>query len=232
MRKLRKRALLLIGLGVMLVPLAITAVAYACTAVSTLSISPGAATAGSTVTVTGKFFGTHNPADATSDGPAQIRLGSLSGPVLATASPSGTDRSFTVQVTIPKSAAAGDTFLAATQQTASGTAVYGTPSRQAFTVSAPATAPPTTFGPVTEPSATPASVPTKCVVPGLKGKSSSAAKDRLTAAHCALGTVTKPKKKPHHKAHHTYRLVVASSAPGAGATRASGTKVNLRLHWV
>jgi hypothetical protein len=219
--------MLLVSLGVVAIPLGAAAVsAYACTAVATLTDSPGAAPAGSAVTVSGSFFGTHNPADATSAGPVLIHLGSLTGPVLATATPSGTDRSFSVQVTIPSDAVAGDTFLAATQQTASGTPVYGTPARQAFTVmAAPAPVPPL-FAPVvfTPP------VPT-CVVPRVKGKSASTAKHMLVAAHCAVGTVTKS-AKPRSKRHHTYKLVVASSGVNAGTTSANGTKVDLRLRWI
>jgi hypothetical protein len=142
----------LVCVGAISVPLVAAALAYGCTSVATLTTSPGAATAGSTVSVTGKFFGTHDgPADAT-NGLAEVRLGSLTGPVLATGSPTGSDKSFTVNVTIPAGTPAGDTFIAATQKTAAGTPVYGTPARQAFKVlasSAPsgggdATAPATT----------------------------------------------------------------------------------------
>ncbi|MDQ6807339.1 MAG: hypothetical protein M3065_20835, partial [Actinomycetota bacterium] len=126
MGKISKRARLLISLGVLAIPLGAAATAYACTSVATLSENPGAAVPGSTVTVTGAFYGTHDAADATTAGPVEIRLGGLSGPVLATASPSGPDRSFSVQVTIPQTAVPGDTFLSATQANADGTPVYGT----------------------------------------------------------------------------------------------------------
>ncbi len=216
MRKFSTRARLLISLGVLAIPLAAAATAYACTSVATLS-NPAAAVAGSTVTVTGAFYGTHDAADATTAGPVELRLGSLNGPVLATASPSGPDRSFSVKVTIPQTAAPGATFLSATQANADGTPVYGTPARQALTVSP---APPPVFGPVVQ-----------CVVPRVAGLTLSAAKSRLAAAHCAAGTVTRPKTKPH-KAQHVFKLVVASAGLSAGSARASGTKVNLRLHWV
>jgi hypothetical protein len=218
--------MLLVSLSVLAVPLGAAAVtAYACTSVATLTDSPGAAAAGSTVTVTGQFYGIHNPADATSAGPVEIRLGSLTGPVLAAATPSGTDRSFSVQVAIPAGAVPGDTFLTATQQTASGTPVYGTPAHQAFTVSAaPATLPPL-FGPVTLAPPAPA-----CVVPGVKGVKASTAKRMIVAAHCAVGTVNNP-KKPHSKKHHTFKLVVANTDLGAGTTSTNGTKVDLMLRW-
>jgi hypothetical protein len=226
MHKFSKRATLLVSLGLMAIPLGAAAVtAYACTAVATLSDSPGAALPGSTVTVTGNFFGTHNAADATSAGPVELRLGSLTGPVLATASPSGTARSFSVQVAIPANAVPGDTFIAATQQTATGTPVYGTPARQAFTVSAPPAAPPPLFAPVsfTPPAAA-------CVVPSVKGMTTSAAERKILASHCTVGTVSKP-RKPHSKKHHTYKLVVAGTDLSAGITSANGTKVDLLLRW-
>ncbi|HWF50959.1 MAG TPA: hypothetical protein VG294_10000, partial [Solirubrobacteraceae bacterium] len=216
--------------GLIAVPMAVAAAtAYACTAVATLTDSPGAALPGSTVTVNGAFFGTHSATDSTSAGPVEIRLGSLTGPVLATASPSGTDRSFSVQITIPADAVSGDTFIAATQQTASGTPVFGTPARQAFTVSAPAVATPPLFAPVTF---TPP--PASCVVPDVMGKSASAAEGMLVASHCGVGTITHPKSKPHtkKKTKHHYKLVVGSTGLGVGSTAANGTKVNLKLHWV
>lgn len=226
MHKLSKRTALLVSLGLIAIPLGAAAVtAYACTAVATLSDSPGAAAPGSTITVTGNFFGTHNPADATSAGPVQLRLGSLTGPVLATASPSGTARSFSVQVTIPANAVPGDTFIAATQNTATGTPVYGTPARQPFTVSAPPAAPPPLFAPVTFTPPAPS-----CVVPSVKGMSASAAERKIVASNCTVGSVSKP-RKPHSRKHHNYKLVAAGTDLGAGTTSANGTKVDLLLRW-
>jgi len=65
-----------------------------------------------------------------------------------------------------------------------------------------------------------------CVVPALAGKTLSQARSALTAAHCALGTVIKPKPKKHHKLGP---LVVKSSSPPAGTTLPAGNKVNLTL---
>lgn len=223
MRKISKRATLLSSLGALAIPLGAAATAYACTSVATLSESPSAAVPGSTVTVTGAFYGTHDPADATTAGPVQIMLGSLTGPVLATASPAGPDSSFSVRVTIPPTAIAGDTFFAATQANADGTPVYGTPARQTFTVSAPAVTAPPLFSPVV--------FAPPCVVPNVKGIGTAAAKSRLVRAHCAVGTVIQPKSKPH-KAHHVYKLVVASAGSSAGTSLANGAKVSLRLRWV
>ena len=133
---LRKRAWVLLGLGLVAIPLATAAIAYGCTALASLSVSPGAGAPGQVVTVNGSGFGSHDPA-GTTNGLAEIRIGSATGPVLATAAPSGQDRSFSVQVAVPEMAA-GDTVIIATQKTSTGTNVFGTPARQAFTVTAPA----------------------------------------------------------------------------------------------
>ena len=96
-----KRSLFLVCIGAVSVPLVAAALAYGCTAVATLTPSKTSATAGTTVSVTGRFFGTHDPSTDSTNSRAQIRLGSLTGPVLAEGAPSGQDRSFTVNVTIP-----------------------------------------------------------------------------------------------------------------------------------
>jgi subtilisin family serine protease len=64
-----------------------------------------------------------------------------------------------------------------------------------------------------------------CKVPTLAGASLGQAKAKLSAAHCTLGTVTKPKAK---KGHRLPSLVVKSSSPGAGSASSSG-KVNITL---
>ncbi len=67
--------------------------------------------------------------------------------------------------------------------------------------------------------------PPSCKVPKLAGKTLGRAKVALSAAHCKLGKVTKPKAKRGRKLP---ALVVKTSAPRAGAKPASG-KVNLTL---
>jgi surface-anchored protein len=98
------------------------------------------------------------------------------------------------------------------------------------------TAPPSTGGggggagggggnPQPQPPTPPQSRP-QCVVPKLKGLSLSAARKKLTRAHCKLGKVKKPKlrkgtkKKPH--------LVVVKQ-PAANKAFPAGTKVNVTL---
>ena len=160
MRGLGRRTWFLLSLGALCVPLAAAAVAYGCTAAATLSPSPSAAAPGTTVTVTGKYFGTHDPEDINSNSPVQIRLGSLTGPVLGSAKPTGTEREFTVNITVPAETPAGDSFLTATQLSSTGTPVYGTPARQAFKVLPPPPPPPPPLtGGGTPPPATPLVTP-------------------------------------------------------------------------
>jgi len=63
----------------------------------------------------------------------------------------------------------------------------------------------------------------KCHVPRLKGKTLKRARSALFAHNCSLGKLRKPKGKGKG------RLVVRSSKPGAGAVRAAGTRVTLKL---
>jgi hypothetical protein len=64
-----------------------------------------------------------------------------------------------------------------------------------------------------------------CKVPTLAGLGLGQAKAKLTAAHCTLGTVTKPKAK---KGRRSPPLVVKTSSPAAGSGSSSG-KVNVTL---
>ena len=80
----------------------------------------------------------------------------------------------------------------------------------------------TTSGPrPPKPKPTPTNV--VCKVPRLTGKTLGSATSALRKAHCALGSVKKPKR------HSGRRLVVTSSSPPAGRTRPKGTKVKLTL---
>jgi hypothetical protein len=78
-------------------------------------------------------------------------------------------------------------------------------------------------------SATPPPPPPRkpeCTVPRLKGKSLSAARRLLSAAHCGLGKI----KRPHASKHHKLRpLVVGSQSPSPGRRLASGSKVAIAL---
>ena len=73
--------------------------------------------------------------------------------------------------------------------------------------------------------AAPKPPPPTCTVPQLVGRKLKAAKRKIRAAGCKVGTVTKPKG---HKGKRRRVLVVKSSSPAAGARPADGT-VDLRL---
>ena len=62
----------------------------------------------------------------------------------------------------------------------------------------------------------------RCVVPRLRGKTLTRSRRLLSAAHCRLGKVTRP-RRPRG------RLVVASQSPAPRAVRAAGTRVAVRL---
>ncbi len=86
---------------------------------------------------------------------------------------------------------------------------------------------PSTLGPSSPstppPPLSPPALPT-CTVPKLAGKTLGQAKAALTAGHCSLGKVTKPKPR---KGKALPALVVKSSSPAAGASTAAA--VNLTL---
>jgi virginiamycin B lyase len=65
-----------------------------------------------------------------------------------------------------------------------------------------------------------------CAVPKLKGKTLAQARGLLTKAHCALGKVTKPKTRKHHKLG---QLVVGSTKPAGGSKLANNSKVAVTL---
>jgi len=177
MHNFGKRVWLLLGLGALAVPLAAVGLAYACTGLATVSSNPGSGAPGDTVTVSGKGFTPHDPSD-TRTSPAEIRLDSQSGPVLATANPAGgaAGGSFSAQITVPQ-VAAGDHVLMVTQVGTDGRPSYGTPARQVFTVTAaPAPAPAAAVPVVAAPAATQAAAPQATPSSPSSGASSSAKK--------------------------------------------------------
>ena len=151
MQNFGKRVWVVVGMGLLSVPLVTVGLAYACTGLATVSSNPGSGAPGSTVTVNGKGFIAHDPSDVRTS-PAEIRLGSMDGPVLATASPAGGSAggSFSVEMTVPQ-VSPGQHVLVVTQRGADGRPAYGTPARQAFAVIAPPPPPPPPPGPAPAP---------------------------------------------------------------------------------
>ncbi len=159
MHNVAKRAWFLLALGLLAVPVVAIGLAHACTGLATVSANPGAATVGERVTISGKGFAPHDPADVRG-GPAEIRIDDQRGPVLATASPAGgaAGGSFNAQITVPE-LPPGDHIVIVTQTAASGQPAYGTPARQVLTVS-PSAGPGQPPGqPLGQPPAAPASQP-------------------------------------------------------------------------
>lgn len=66
----------------------------------------------------------------------------------------------------------------------------------------------------------------QCRVPRLAGKSLRGARSALTASHCLLGRVSRPKPR---KGRKLGPLVVRRSLPGAGSALPMGSKVDLKL---
>jgi hypothetical protein len=62
-----------------------------------------------------------------------------------------------------------------------------------------------------------------CVVPNVKGDTLTTAEQKIRAAHCAVGKVTKPANSAGHP------LVVGSTTPGPGTRHPAGTKVNITM---
>jgi Divergent InlB B-repeat domain/PASTA domain len=117
------------------------------------------------------------------------------------------------RVALHAKAATGSTF-AGWSGPCSGTKTCKLTMSEARSVTATFTAPPAAASP---------SVAAACVVPKLRGKTLKKAKQALKRHHCRLGKVKRPKGKKGK------RLIVRSSAPGAGAKRAVGAKVGVRL---
>jgi len=61
----------------------------------------------------------------------------------------------------------------------------------------------------------------KCIVPGVKGRTLTAARAALSRSHCKLGKVTRAKSRSVAKGK------IISASPGAGQTRAAEARINL-----
>jgi uncharacterized repeat protein (TIGR01451 family) len=97
----------------------------------------------------------------------------------------------------------------------------GPAASDSVTVASPTTTPPPGGGETPTPTPTPTA---KCRVPFLQFLSLAAAKKKIKKAKCAVGRVTKPKRK-----RPGLRLVVSRSTPKAGKRVPVGTKVRLTL---
>jgi hypothetical protein len=108
-------------------PVALGSVAYACQSLATLHSNPRAVTAGQTITLFGKGYSSSGTSTA-----IEIHLDTRNGPVIGSFAPTSVVNG---PVTIPASTSAGRHILVATQYTAAGNAVSGTPGRATVSVS-------------------------------------------------------------------------------------------------
>ena len=151
----KRRPLYLMAFGVVAVPLVAASIAYACSALASLSVNTQSADSGATVSGTGKGFSNAH-GGAPSSEPVVLHLDSRTGPVLWSGRPDSSGAiEFSFQV--PRTAA-GSYALIATQNNADGVPVSGTPARAAFTVAGPISEAiaAAAAAPVTEPAAAPA----------------------------------------------------------------------------
>jgi PKD domain len=122
--------------------------------------------------------------------------------------------------------AAAGTYTVTVTATLADSGATATAQRSIHVTAAPAapgggSTPP---GPTVPPAPGPAA--TQCIVPKLKGLSLSAARTKLTRAHCKLGKVKKPKLRNSAKKPS---LVVAHQSRPAGAKLANGSAVGVTL---
>jgi len=133
MRNLRKA--LVLGALATAVPVAGASIAYACTALATLSFTSVSASPGATVSGTGRGFnggGHGTPAGTT---PVVLHWQTRNGPVLTSTAPSDAAGNISYSFTVPANAAAGQYVVIGIQTNpANGNPFYGTPARQALQV--------------------------------------------------------------------------------------------------
>lgn len=121
--------------AVVAAPLIAASIAYACTALATLALNPGQADAGQGVNGTGRGF-SNATRGAASPEPVIVRFNTRSGQELWRGRPdAGGNVAFSFIV--PGNVAPGSYTLIATQNTADGQPVPGTPARASLNVSGP-----------------------------------------------------------------------------------------------
>lgn len=133
MKRLLGRRRVVVGLGLLAAPVVAASIAYACSALATLSLNPGAANPGATVSASGRgFSSTHGGAAAAE--PVVVRIGS-NGPTVWSGRP---DPSGNVNMSfqIPANMPAGSYTIVASQNNSDGQPVPGTPARAELTVNA------------------------------------------------------------------------------------------------
>ena len=133
MRNLRK--VLVLGALATAVPVAGASIAYACTALATLSFTSGSAAPGATVSGTGRGFNGGGHGTEAGATPVVLHWQTRNGPVLTTTAPTDAAGNISYSFTVPANTAAGQYVVIGIQtDPAKGTPFYGTPARQALQV--------------------------------------------------------------------------------------------------
>ncbi len=154
MKKLLGRRSLIVGLGILAAPVVAASIAYACTALATLSLNPGQGDPGTTVNGVGRGFSSVGE-------PVVVRLGGSNGQVLWSGRPDA-NGSANVSFQIPGSLTAGSYVIMATQNNADGQPIPGSPARSEFTVTGrpvESSTPPQPAAPTQQPASAPAAAP-------------------------------------------------------------------------
>ena len=138
---MRLRKVLFVTFLALAVPVGTASLAYACTALATLTVTSGAAAPGQTISGTGKGFngGLHgaDPLTATRT-PVVMRLNSRSGPILGSFVPINTAGDLVFSFTAPNVPAGQHVLIGVQNDPATGNPYYGTPARQSITIAAAA----------------------------------------------------------------------------------------------
>lgn len=131
---MRLRRLLVVTFLAIVLPVGAASLAYACTALATLTVNTGSAAPGQTITGTGKGFnggGHGTPAGGT---PVELRWNTRNGPVVATAPLLDAAGNISFSFAVPNVPAGQYVLIGVQTNPATGTPFYGTPARQAVRI--------------------------------------------------------------------------------------------------
>ena len=168
--------------GAVLVPLVAVSMAYACSVLSTLAVDPGTGVVGTTVAATGRSF---SRVEVGNVEPVAVRWGTADGPLLWSGRPdAGGNIAFSFVV---PEAAPGSYTIVATQRTADGVMVAGTPARASFQVTGPATQAATQSAVPFEPTS-----PAPAAAPAPATQAATAPRVRVAPAPAASATAATP----------------------------------------
>jgi hypothetical protein len=213
MKRFHGRRLLVVGLGLLAAPVVAASIAYACTALATLSLNPSQGDPGATSNGVGRGF------SATGE-PVVVRLGGANGQALWSGRPDA-GGSANISFQIPGNLTAGSYTIMATQNNLDGQPVPGSPARAELTVTGrPIVAPAPTAAAAPQqpgaPAAAPArqSNPSAAPAPAVGQPAPAGSVSPATAVDPVTGTALTPGSAP---------AVAPASAPAAAPVPAVGS---------